>query len=222
VGLEDFFGTTAYSKPLLEVLDAVKDSREGSSIFRAYLFLRLVDIMELQPESWGLAFAPAISHHRTQVLGLIGEPLSSGDWFVTEKVTALSKGLDQFFASVSQVSYSKQAAGMLTLARETSATGFRYAGYADLDGQPKAIDNLPDGEIWGYSARTKQAALVGLKAGSKVSLDGAAMPLSPLFTLATRREQLLTKAGVSAGSPSFEGALPLLFSPSGAAQRSQP
>jgi len=178
--------------------------------------------MELQPESWGLAFAPAISHHRTQVLGLIGEPLSSGDWFVTEKATALSKGLDQFLASVSQVSYSKQAAGMLTLARETSATGFIYAGYADLDGQPKAIDNLPDGEIWGYSARTKQPALLGLKTGSKVSVDDASMPLSPLFTLATRREQLLAKAGVSAGSPTFDGVLPPLFSPGGAAKRSQP
>ena len=222
VGLEGFFGATAYGKPLLEVLDAVKDSREGSSLFRAYLFLRLVDIMDLQPESWGLAFAPAISHHRTRVLGLIGEPLSSGDWFVTDKATALAKGLDQFFASVSQVSYTKQAAGLLILAREASATGFRYAGYADLDGQPKAIDNLPDGEIWGYSARTKQAALVGLKAGSKVSLDGAAMPLSPLFTLATPREQLLAKAGVSAGSPTFEGALPPLFSPGGAAKRPQP
>jgi hypothetical protein len=222
VGLEDFFGTTAYSKPLLEILDAVKDSREGSSVFRAYLFLRLVDIVELQPEAWGLAFAPAIPHHRTQVLGLIGEPLSSGDWFVTEKATALTKGLDQFFASISQVSYSKQAAGMLTLAREASATGFRYAGYADLDGQPKAIDNLPDGEIWGYSARTKQPALLGLKTGSKVSVDDASMPLSPLFTLATRREQLLAKAGVSAGSPTFDGVLPPLFSSGGAAKRSQP
>jgi hypothetical protein len=222
VGLEGFFGATAYSKPLLEVLDAVKDSREGSSVFRAYLFLQLVDIMELQPESWGLAFAPAISHHRTQILGLIGEPLSSGDWFVPEKATALANGLDQFFTSASQVSYTKQAAGMLALAREASAAGFRYAGYADLDGQPKAIDNLPDGEIWGYSARTKQGALLGLKAGSKVSLDGAVMPLSPLFTLPTRREQLLAKAGVSAGSPTFEGALPLLFSPSGVAQGSQP
>jgi hypothetical protein len=91
-----------------------------------------------------------------------------------------------------------------------------------LDGQPKVIDNLPDGEIWGYSARTKQAALLGLKAGSKVSLDGAVMPLSPLFTLATRREQLLAKAGISAGSPTFDGVLPPLFSPGVAAKRSQP
>jgi hypothetical protein len=222
LGLEGFIGVAAYSKPLLELLDAVKNSREGSPVFRAYLFLRLVDIMELQPESWGLAFAPAISGHRAQIKNIVGEQLKSGDWFVTERAIASAKKLDEFFVSASPISYTQQAAGLFSLAREACKAGFRYVGYVDLEGKPRAIDSSPDGEIWGYSASTKHAALMGIKAGSEVSLSGTSMPLSPLFMLGIQRDQLLAKAGVNAGSPTFAGALPPLFSPVGATRPPQP
>ena len=60
VGLDGIrSGADAYQKPLLPVLDAIKDSRDGSPIFRAYLFLRVMDLMKLQPDAWGLLFCPA-------------------------------------------------------------------------------------------------------------------------------------------------------------------
>lgn len=221
VGLNDF-GAATYSKSLLQVLDSIKDSREGSSLFRAYLFLRVVDIMELQPESWGLAFAPSISRHCAQIREIVGGELSSGDWFVTAKTSAESKRLDQFFDSIGGISYAKQAAGLLELTREAASVGLKYAGYADLGGQPKFIDNLGDGEIWGYSARTKQPVLIGIKTGSEMSPQAAGIPLGPLFMLTTSRDQILSKAGVNRDSPVFTGVLPQLFSSIESGKGSQP
>ena len=52
-------GGDTYGKPMLEVLDAIKDSSDGSPVFRAYLFCSLVELMEFQPDGWGLSFCPS-------------------------------------------------------------------------------------------------------------------------------------------------------------------
>ena len=97
VGLEKVLsGGDSYAKPLLEVLDSIKDSREGSPLFRAYLFLRLMDLMNLQPDAWGLTFCPAARTHEAQIKSIVGEQFSSGDWFVPAKVNAYSKNWNNF------------------------------------------------------------------------------------------------------------------------------
>jgi hypothetical protein len=211
LGLQSFGAGSSYSKSLLGVLDSVRASHEGSPVFRAYLFLRLVEVMELQPDSWGLSFAPSIQVHRAKVRQLTGDSLNSGDWFVTGKISALSKQLDEFFGSTCGLSYAKQAAALLALERQAAAAGLKYAGYTGLDGQPNTIGNLGDGELWGYVAKNKQPALLGLKTGSKVSLREASVPLSPVFMLGGRCEEMLASAGVTAGALEFSGTLPVLF-----------
>jgi hypothetical protein len=204
-------GGDSYAKPLLEVLDSIKDSREGSPLFRAYLFLRVMDLMNLQSDAWGLTFCPAARTHEAQIRSIVGEQFSSGDWFVTTKVNAYSQKLEQFFASTKSVSYAKQADGLLTLARSVSKSGLHYVGFVGLDGKPNFIDNSIFEEVFGYSAARKRPVLLAAKIEAGQPLKEQAMPLSPLFALDSPCKEYLTKAGVNPSDASFRGALPLLF-----------
>lgn len=212
VGLEKVLASgDSYAKPLLEVLDFIKDSREGSPLFRAYLFLRLMDLMNLQPDAWGLTFCPAARTHEAQIRSIVGEKFSSGDWFVTAKTNLYGEKLDQFFASVKPVSYVKQANGVLTLDQAVSKVGLQYVGFVGLDGKPYFIDNSISGEVFGYSAARKQPVLMATKIESGQPLNEQAMPLSPLFALDSPCKEYLTKAGVNPSDASFRNALPPLF-----------
>jgi hypothetical protein len=211
IGLEKVWSGDAYSKPLLEVLDSIKDSREGSPLFRAYLFLRLMDLINLQPDAWGLTFCPAVQTHEAQIKSILDQQLSSGDWFVPSKVNAYSNKLEQLFTSTKSVSYAKQSSGLLTLARTVSQSGLQYVGFVGLDGKPNFVDNSTTGEVFGYSANRKQPVLLATKAETGQSFKEQAMPLSPLFALISPCKEYLTQAGVNPSDDSFRGALPPLF-----------
>jgi hypothetical protein len=204
-------GSNSYDKPLLEVLDAIKASREGSPLFRAYLFLSLVDLMKLQPDAWGLTFCPAVLAHEEQIKSIVGGQLENGDWFVPAKVNASSAKLEQFFASVKNISYMKQAVGLLTLARAASKDGLHYVGFVALDGRPTYLDNSATGEVWGYAAIGKRPVFLAENIDGDKPLKERAMPLSPLFALASPCKEYLTKAEVNPSDPCFGSALPALF-----------
>lgn len=194
-------GGGSYGRPLLEVLDAVKDSRDGSPVFRAYLLCQLVELMEFQPDAWGLSFCPSARVHAAQIRSIIGGPIVSGDWFVPSKAKSWSAKLDQFFADTKSLSYVKQAAGNLTLAQLAAKDGMRYVGFVGLDGKPVVTENPSPAEIWGYDAISKQLILV----------SSSAMPLSPLLALPVSRAEYLTRAGVIANEASIANTLPPLF-----------
>jgi hypothetical protein len=212
VGLEKVLaGGNSYAKPLLEVLDSIKGSREGSPLFRAYLFLRLMDLMNLQPDAWGLTFCPVARTHEAQIRSIVGGQLSSGDWFLTAKVNACSQKLEQFFAVTKPVSYAKQASGLLALARSVSKGGFQYVGFVGLDGKPNFVDNSATGEVFGYSAAHKQPVLIVSTTKAGQLFKEPALPLSPLFALTSPCKEYLTQAGVNPTDDSFGAALPQLF-----------
>ena len=194
-------GGSTYARPLMEVLDAVKDSHDGSPIFRAWLFLRLIELMEFQPEAWGLSFCPSAGVHAAQIRAIVGGRIASGDWFVPEKAKTWSEKLDLAFAAMKPVSYAKQAVGIRSLSQSAAKDGLRYVGFAGLVGKPVLVGTPPPAEIWGYEAARRQPALVST----------SAMPLSPLFALLAPHAEYLSKAGIQSGDPSFTDALPPLF-----------
>ena len=195
------------SRPLLQVLDAIKNSQEGSPLFRAWLFSQLVDLMNLRPDEWGVSFCPAIQAHYAQIRAITGGTLADGDWFVPSKVNAWSQKLDQFFAAARPVSYEKQAAGIFLLEQAAAKDGLQYTGYIGLDGKPVFLEGTKPSEFFGYSSASKGLVLV-TAAGSSVP---QVMPLSPLFTTALSREGYLANARVNPDDPSFQGVLPPLF-----------
>jgi hypothetical protein len=212
VGLQQVWaGNDSYLNPLLAVLDSIKDSREDSPLFRAYLFLRLAELMKFQPDAWGITFCPTLRRNEAQIRSLVSEQFRSGDWFVPAKVDALSNKLNQFFASVNSVSYEKQAEGLLAIARATSNDGLRYVGFVGLDGKPNYVDNSNSGEVWGYTIANKQPVLQAESIEVNKPLNIPGMPLSPLFALASPRKEYLARTGVNPGDASFQRALPPLF-----------
>ena len=201
VGLGSVYTSgSGYSGALLPVLDAIKDSRDGSPVFRAHLFCSLVGIMESQPESWGLSFCPTARADAKTIQSITGGPINSGDWLVPTKVTAWTAKLDHFFISRKPVSYAKQAVANLTLAQAAAKDGLHYIGFIGLAGKPILTGEAP-AEMWGYDSASKQP----------VRYTGSALPLSPLFALSVPTADYLNKASVSVDAPSYANALPPLF-----------
>jgi hypothetical protein len=194
-------GGSTYDGPILEVLDAVKNSRDGSPVFRAYLFCSLVEIMEFQPDAWGLSFCPSVRTHVSQIRSIVGGQIASGDWFVPSKAKKWSEKLNQFFTSEKSVSYMKQAGGSLALIQSAARDRLRYVGFIDLDGKKVITENPPPAEIWGYEANRNQPALI----------SNSAIRLSPLLALPLPRTEYLARAGISPDAPTFVSALPPLF-----------
>jgi hypothetical protein len=194
-------GEDTYHRPLLEALDAVKDSDAGSPIFRAYLLCRLVELVEFQPDEWGLTFCPSARADTARIHNLVGGKIASGDWFVPSKADAWNAKLEQFFSAAKSVSYAKQAAGNLALAQAAARDGLHYAGFVGLDGKPVLAGAQTPAEVWGYDAANQEPAL----------MSGSAMPLSPLFTLPVPRADYFAKAGVDPNAPSFANELLPLF-----------
>src|SRR5262249_14349070 len=149
-------GGDTYAQPLLASLDAIKDSEQGSPIFRAYLLCQLVELMQFQPDEWGLSFCPSARADVAEIHRLVGGKIASGDWFVPSKINAWTPKLEQFFANAKSVSYAKQAAGNLALAQAVARTGLHYAGFVDLDEKPVLENSQPHGDIWGYDAISKR------------------------------------------------------------------
>jgi len=220
VGLDKELSGDGYARPLLEVLDSIKDSREGSPIFRAWLFLNLTDLMKLQPDAWGLSFCPTALADQAQIIKIVGGQLYSGDWLVGLEAKRFDEKLEQFFASKKSVSYPKQAAGLYALARFAAQSGIRYVGFIGLDGRPNFVGSSAPraGEIWGWNFNHRPVLLT-MKTGANNSFSEPVLPLSPLFVLDGRRNEFLARAGVNPGDPAFRDALPPLF---GASSRKQP
>ena len=203
IGLEKVWsGGTSYSESMLKILDAVKNSSQGSPLFRAYLLCQFVEMMELQPDGWGLSFCPSARVHVEQIRGVVGGQIESGDWFLPSKENKWSPDLDRLSTAQKLVSYEKQAVGNRLLRQLIAKDGLRYAGFMGLDGRPIVAINPPPSELWGYDAASKKPMLI----------SSATMPFSPLFAFPLSRAAYLAKAGVSVGDPSFVGTLLPLFS----------
>jgi hypothetical protein len=196
-----WLGSNTYGRPLLQALDAVKDSADGSPICRAYLLCQFAKIMEFQPDDWGLAFCPSARTDVERIRKIVGGDITSGDWFVPVKVNAWSDKLEQVFASAKTSSYLKQATGNLLLAQSAARDGLQFVGFADMDGKPVFTSAQSPKEVYGYDPVTKKPTL----------LTGSALPLSPLFALPLSRAEYLAKAGVDPRSSTFNNALIPLF-----------
>ena len=199
-----------YQFPLLKTLDELKVSREDSPLFRAYLFLRLCEFMELQPEGWGVPFSPSLAADRARLASAGGAEVRSGDWYVPARNLRLSGSLQKFFEQASGISYWEQAQTVSKIYRGVLAAGVRYAGFADASGklQPNASGAR---ELWGWSAETRKPAVLAVKTASDWKLVSSALPCSPLFAFGEDRAALLAKAGAKPGDPVLDSALPVVF-----------
>jgi len=202
VGLQQVWEAgNAYGGPMLGVLDKLGTSRNGSPVFRAFLFCALVEFMEFQPDAWGLSFCPSAKAQVAQIRAIVGGSIRSGDWFLPSKSARWGTALEESMVQAGAFSFLEQAVANLALARAVSQDGLRYVGFAGLDGRPVITIAPPPATIIGHAVDGK----------SVVRLTGSAKPLSALFTTVLSPEDYLRNASLKSDSPSLLGALPPLF-----------
>lgn len=188
-----------YGGSLLAVLDAITNSKEGSPVFRAELFCTIANIMQYQPDAWGLSFCPNIRRTVRKINDVTGGPISSGDWLIPAKAAKWGPRLEQVFAAEKTTSYANQAKVYLMLARAVARDGFKYVGFVGLDGKPVLAQETMPEEIWCYRSR-------GL-----TLFAGTAVPLSPLFVLPSSRSEYVKNAKINLSAPGISDSLPPLF-----------
>jgi hypothetical protein len=196
-------GGSTYSEPLLGALDAIKNSREGSPLLRVFVFLRLTDLMQLQPAAWGVPFCPSVVTDSRRLRELGGAQIARGDWLLEERERSLAPKFEKFFASIRPVSYTRQAVGLLAADRAAARDGLQYAGFLDLTGKSVLIEKPSGRQLWVYDNETPVRVI---QLG-----NGDARSLSPIFTLPKPAAQYLAEVGISVNDENFKGVLPPLF-----------
>lgn len=205
-----------YGMSLLVILDNINRESAGSPLFRAYLALRVHEIMELRPHVWDAHWAPNAALDRELLRGLGAEAIKSGDWLAPGRATNGAR-LEQHLTQARQVSYREQAKFLSALARRTVAAGFALAGHADAAGQPVLPTPPQDrAELWGWTRQAKAPALLfRYRAGEGRYLAvHQAMPFTPLFTFRADRIQMLNeeRKSISSNPAQLGSHLPPLFS----------
>lgn len=175
--------TDAYGASLLETADQLR-SVTNSPVFTAYLLLRIGEIADIRPLSWGLQWSPAFDQHRRRLREIAQGDLASGDWMVPGKIQKLGPGLDRFFQETQSISYMRQARFFHRLAEATVDGGMAFAGYVDADGKGlHLLSPEVKQDLWGME-REKQTLvrLFRWPAGARsLQTEGKPAPFSPLY-----------------------------------------
>jgi hypothetical protein len=216
LGLRDLIDPNSgnYQKSMLELLDRLNQDAESSTLFRAYVTLRLFDIAQLRPGEWGLPWVPSARKERKDLEDLRAQNLQSGDWMVPSQTAAYKESLQQFYKAMRQVTLEKEGRFFYRLAQQAAEKGFGFAGYVDEQNVPILEQtNAPGGEYWGWSSQSRTAALLLKRNGDAWQTVQEPLRFTPLFAFLGDRRLLLDQSAKLIGyspdaNPSF---LPPLF-----------
>jgi|GEM_PF-5765114 len=187
-----------FDRPLLSILDQIRQSPDMSSIMRAYVYTQIVNIMEQRPQAWGLYLVPSLDHHLTKLKNLLQAPLAASDWLLPSRKKQYETTLKNYFASLSkEPDYLTQFKFHRSLFSQTLKGGVKHAGYVGLDGKPVLVGpGIGAKEIWGINKDDSSIVLLYTWDDAKNGHEMKAAPhlLSPLLVFGTDRTQVLKDA----------------------------
>lgn len=204
-----------FTRPVLEVLDTIRASKQGSVLVRAYLHAKLCELMEGRPLEWGMHWVPAARRDYERLIrdgG--GADLQSGDWMLPDKVSEREQKLEVWFAGLGKTPYLARAKFRKALIAELHGA-ISYAGFVGSDGVPVLVPGTRlGGELWGLEKGTSKLAVL-FRADPKAT-SGAkasdAQPMSPLFWLPGDKDAVVQAAAqtarVSVDDPAVRAQLP--------------
>ncbi len=196
---------------LVKVLDLIHEDRSTSPLFRAWLYLRIVEIMEIQPEGWGLPFTPLIQRHKRDLVAAGAEMLKEGDWYVEDLNKKFGPDLEVVLSAQKEASYLGQAESLTRLFHGVVAGSFEFVGHIALDGSAHVSRDAQD-ELWGWDVAGKPILIFRKIFPSWVLISETLVPFTPLYSLKSTRGNLLKNAAVDPKDPLLNGQLPPLFS----------
>ncbi len=187
-------------KSLLEVFEKVVRDKTGSPIARAYIMLRLEDMMRLRPREWGLHYCTTLQQDLRslhQALGVTG--LRSEDWLVSAAREKWLSPLTTFFAPLQSRAYLREAVARRNYLRAATTAGLKFAGYVETD-QTLSLNKAGrnGGELWVLGRDKGKPLLVANPAAGNSAADKSkpiqvpgAEPLSPVFFVPMDRQALV-------------------------------
>lgn len=196
--------------PLVKVLDILHWDRSASPLFRAWLYLKVVEIMEIQPEGWGLPFAPLVQRQKQDLVAAGAGLVKEGDWYLEGANRKLGPRLESALSAHESASYFRQGESLAKLYNAAVVNGFDFVGHISLDGTAHVNRETLD-ELWGWDAEGKPAMLFRKTPASWVLTTKTPVPFTPLYGLKVKRENLLRNAEVDTKDPLVSGFLPPLF-----------
>lgn len=195
---------------LVKVLDLIHEDRSTSPLFRAWLYLRIVEMMEVQPEGWGLPFAPLILRHKRDLVAASATMLKEGDWYVEDLNKKLGPDLEVVLSAQKEASYFRQAESLARLFHGVVAGSFEFVGHIALDSSAHVSRDAQD-ELWGWDVAGKPILIFRKTIASWVPISKTLVPFTPLYSMKSTRANLLKNAGVNPKDPLLYGQLPALF-----------
>lgn len=187
-------------KPLLEVCDKLVQDTRGSPIAKAYVLLKLEDMMHLRPREWGLVHCPSLQQDLQALHQTLGTtPLRSEDWLVPEMQEKWLTPLTAFFKPLKSRAYLREALAHRNYLRAATSAGLKFAGYVETDlSLVLNSQGRSAGELWMISRETGKPLLAPNPAAGKAASDtpkaivaSASVPLSPVFFVTADRRALL-------------------------------
>jgi hypothetical protein len=193
--------TGRYQLSLLQILDDINQDHRANPLFRAYLTMRLYEMIDAQPVAWGAIWSPALARDRAELARLSAGQIRSGDWMIPAKIAARAAALTAHFDRAALHSYTREAAFFRRLLPKAMQTGLRLIGYISSNGEPILREPAPAGPIWGLTSPTARVEIV-----LPPKSQNPALPFSPLFIFAGDANALADEIVQSLGySPAAVG-----------------
>jgi len=189
-------------KSLLEVFDKLIRDEKGSPIAKAYVMLKLQDMLQLRPHEWGEHYCPSLQHDLRELRRILGTAgLRSEDWLVPEMREKWTKPLAEFFKTCKGRSYMREAVARRNYLRPAAAAGLKFAGYVEAD-LSLSLNQLgrAASELWVIGKDGGKPLLVANPAAGSAVTDTlkpivvvSSVPLSPVFVVSVDRKTLVQK-----------------------------
>ena len=219
LGLGDLIdpNTGNYQKPVLQLLDQLNRDDNSSSLFRAFVTMKLFALAGLRPDEWALSWSHVAMRNLQALKDLGALDLKSGDWMVRALVAKYEASFQKFFERARGIPLEKQAMLLVQLTQAACQTDFSYAGFIDVDGRPVLRRmNAPVPEYWGWNSGSESAVLLLHRPAGATGLVKTTEPLpfTPVFIFNGDRRQLLEQKARDISYPAGRAAeiLPPLFS----------
>jgi len=187
-------------KSLFEVFDKLMQDVNGSPIAKAYVMLKLEDMLHLRPREWGVHYSPALQQDLRNLHQTLGTTtLRSEDWLVPAMREKWQAPLTAYFKTCKGRSYLREALAHRNYLRTAVTAGLKFAGYVETD---LALVLNPQGrtaaELWVIGRENGKPLLIANPAAGNAATDAAkpimaaaSVPLSPVFFVPMDRQALL-------------------------------
>jgi len=208
-----------FRQSIFPMLERVRRAANAPALMQAYAIQQMMQIAQLRPTAWGLAWAPALPRVLEAIRATTTGPVSAGDWMVSRH-QAEAKNIGQILLGDKSISFEKQAQLHRQLAASALQAGVVYCGFVDASGARVAGDRpVPDdcNVLWGFVPDSSNlVALFRRGPSGDFQPAGSAAPLTPLLTVrstgATSTLEAMRALGIEEDQvPAYAKDLPPLF-----------